>query len=259
MLTLEDVDEFSLSNAAVLAWCAELVYQDSAAVESAMQAQGYTCKYFEPDNAELCVASNAKSIVVAFRGSVSDKDWQRDLTLGTSHELGLGEVHRGWTIAVSRGWSQLVGAIQEAGPADKSLWITGHSLGGAMAVIASARLAKEMQWKARGVYTFGQPRVGDGEFAGIYEKLLPSRFYRFANQDDIVPCVPGAPFRHFGQLCYLDKSGQLSSMRGMKQIVVDTFRSWFKNPLTLIPWFATNHAISLYLQRINKLLADQAR
>lgn len=81
--------------------------------------------------------------------------------------------------------------------------VTGHSLGGAMALLAGmdydARLAK-------GVYrviTFGMPRVGNDAFARCVDERLGGRFYYVINGKDIVPRVPP---RDFG---YQHPSGQI--------------------------------------------------
>jgi hypothetical protein len=77
----------------------------------------------------------------------------------------------------------------------KALYITGHSLGGAMAVLAAARLMRGDfgAWPAealRGVYTFGQPMVGDAAFAAHVERAFGDRLFRHVFRDDVVPHLP---------------------------------------------------------------------
>jgi predicted lipase len=45
--------------------------------------------------------------------------------------------------------------------------VTGHSLGGSLAILAAADLHKS-HGKIDQVYTFGQPRVGNAQFASYY-------------------------------------------------------------------------------------------
>jgi hypothetical protein len=73
----------------------------------------------------------------------------------------------------------------------KLVWITGHSLGGALATMAAARLVGEGVLRPEqigGIYTFGQPRVGDAHFAQAY--ALGARHFRVVHDNDVVTQVP---------------------------------------------------------------------
>lgn len=93
---------------------------------------------------------------------------------------------------------------------ERPLWITGHSLGGALAVLLALQLSTIRGMKLAGLVTFGQPKVGDALLTqAITQQLLP--FYRrYVNQRDIVPKLPPLPdYRHSGQLYYFDDLDQL--------------------------------------------------
>lgn len=93
---------------------------------------------------------------------------------------------------------------------ERPLWITGHSLGGALAILLALKLSQISGSKLAGVVTFGQPKVGDVQLSqAITAQLLP--FYRrYVNQRDIVPKLPPLPdYRHSGQLYYFDDLDQL--------------------------------------------------
>ena len=80
------------------------------------------------------------------------------------------------------------------------MWVTGHSLGGALAMLFALRLKLRRGLTVAGVYTFGQPRVGNLPFSLAYDKALRTCTYRVVHADDLVPRVPwllGA-FRHCG-------------------------------------------------------------
>src|SRR5213079_949071 len=81
-----------------------------------------------------------------------------------------------------------LGAAEDA--RDKPLFLTGHSMGGALAVLTACRLAK-MGRPPVAIYTFGAPRVGDRNFCAGYS--LPT--YRIINGLDLVPEMPLASMK----------------------------------------------------------------
>ncbi|KAJ9159880.1 hypothetical protein P3X46_025335 [Hevea brasiliensis] len=94
--------------------------------------------------------------------------------------------------------------------------VTGHSLGGALAIIFPTLLAiqdeVEMLQRLLGVYTFGQPRIGDVQLGKFMEPHLHNpvtKYFRVVYSDDIVPRLPfnGKAFhyKHFGECIYYDR------------------------------------------------------
>ena len=98
----------------------------------------------------------------------------------------------------------LVAAIRDVDPARKTLYLTGHSLGGALATIAACELLAE--FPITGIYTFGQPRVGDAVTAAFIRYHYPTGYHRFVFDDDIVPRVPPG-YTHVGRLYHFDANG----------------------------------------------------
>jgi len=91
----------------------------------------------------------------------------------------------------------------------EALYVTGHSLGGAMAGIAAFRIAEDSTYarfrKAlRGVYTYGQPMIGGAELVARCKrnKLLRDGVFRHVYEKDVVPVLPPlvtGRFEHFGR------------------------------------------------------------
>ncbi|WP_437602159.1 lipase family protein [Sorangium sp. So ce590] len=105
----------------------------------------------------------------------------------------------------------------------EALYITGHSLGGALAVLTAARIytdsnIEQLRDVLRGVYTFGQPMVGNRTFARMIGKKFESKLFRHIYRKDIVPRLPPCSlgsFEHFGRE-YIEKNGRW--MRGTETV-----------------------------------------
>jgi hypothetical protein len=94
-----------------------------------------------------------------------------------------GRVHAGFLKAFQDVSDGLDAIVSARAPGQK-LWLSGHSLGGALATLAAAHLGAAV---VQGLSTYGCPRVGNAAFA----TALPRRLYdRFVHRDDWVATVP---------------------------------------------------------------------
>src|SRR5437879_4377708 len=193
----------SMANARLLGDAANIVYQDPASCEQWARKNGFFEAFdFFSNQGPLTdtngfVAQNATSMVVAFRGTDPAKpiDWMIDLNAFRETSTFPGaKVHAGFDEALGSVWGRTLNGKQilpqrllDRG--NRTVWITGHSLGGALAEMAAAR-ANLAGIPVEGVYTFGQPRLGDEVFARSMQVALGSRVFRFINNVDIVPRVP---------------------------------------------------------------------
>ncbi|MGK0224733.1 MAG: triacylglycerol lipase [Limisphaerales bacterium] len=126
-------------------------------------------------------------IVVAFRGSENDVgDWLTNADATPASEFNFGAVHQGFYKAYMSVQDEVLAAIAKARDdygKDTPVFFTGHSLGGALAVVATRLNAAAT---AGACYTYGCPRVGNYEFF----KGLKTPIYRIVNSSDLVPRVP---------------------------------------------------------------------
>jgi hypothetical protein len=192
-----------LSDPGVSAFCTSLKF-DTATTFNSADVQGYWC-------------TGADVVLLVFRGTSNPGQWLRDVRFFPSMHP-WGHVHKGFLDGVAAVETAL-SAFDKAATASSNVWITGHSLGGALAVIAAARL--KTKGFAPRVYTFGQPAVGLGDFAERFGIELPQRLWRFVNQSDIVTRVPPGPlYRHTGVVKRIVRPGVLESIAAAEAAVI---------------------------------------
>ena len=141
---------------------------------------------FDSDGTQAILVSFGKSIALAFRGTESNsiKDIKADVKAKTTQCETDGKIHSGFKEAFDTVASDIQNRIDQRDLQNKPLFITGHSLGGALATIAAKKLSH--QGGIAACYTFGSPRVGDDEWiAGIKTPI-----YRIVNAADCVPMLP---------------------------------------------------------------------
>ena len=222
---------WSPENALALAWASNLAYEDDNVVQQVTGQWGLQVSptITGPRDIQAFVAGNSNCIIVVFRGTINEKDGQFDpnnwLVNLDAIQVPIdlvfhvsGRIHDGFATAFSTLWPGIQDAIQKLQTGAQSVWITGHSLGGALALIAAAARTFADRLPFNGLYTFGQPRVGDPEFCGNCDTHFGDQYFRFVNDEDIVTRVPPRIFPHFplpdiyghcGQLRYFDAQGNL--------------------------------------------------
>lgn len=150
-----------------------------------------------PNSMSAFVAWQDDVMVIAFRGTNAGEgaDWIVNLNIFVPNEADRGVFHPGFAGAYSTMRQEIEDIVRKVQP--KYLWITGHSLGGALAAICAYELTEKKIHKPTGVMTFGQPMVGNLVLAEKMHRDFKGRFVRFVNEGDPVEKVPPF-FRHFG-------------------------------------------------------------
>ena len=128
-------------------------------------------EFFSQDTTRKCfVVHNNDFVVVSLRGTEIDNfwgaftDWLRNLELRLKPDASGGRVHEGFmqghcrSCGTTRAAASLKSYLQSllAG-GTRTLWITGHSLGAALATLAAERAVRDGGFEVSGVYTFGSP------------------------------------------------------------------------------------------------------
>ncbi|GLJ29400.1 hypothetical protein SUGI_0579650 [Cryptomeria japonica] len=191
---------------------------------------------------------DAKLIVVAFRGTqlFEADDYITDLDFSWYDFPQIGKVHLGFLEALglaNRSIDKKSSHHLETQDINKPLAyfvlcqklknllqihknakfiVTGHSLGGALAVLFLAMLfvnkEDKLLEKLLAIYTFGQPRVGDKEFGDFMNSKLKQskpKYFRVVYSNDLIPRLPFDDglfmYKHFGvclyyNCCYCQKN-----------------------------------------------------
>ncbi len=151
--------------------------------------QGFVCKRAK--------TGEASYLVIAFRGTENAlEDWLTDASAVPASDLPSGiKVHKGFwdalnkepnaenTSVLKRITEILAGNDAQDGEKKLPCFFTGHSLGGALALITTRQIAPDI---CGACYTFGAPRVANYE----YFATMKTPVFRVVNSADIVPRVP---------------------------------------------------------------------
>ncbi len=162
--------------------------------------------------------------VLVFRGTQGGiSNWLFNLSTALSPWPSGGYVHKGFKLVLMEAWEEIQ---QQLKGLSEPLYYTGHSLGGALAVLAASLTNPEA------VYSFGSPRMGNSDFVNSTKHL---NIYRVVNPRDIVACVPPIPgILHAGEPhCLPDSKAS------------ECHRSWFE-----APGFLADHSPSNYTGRL---------
>ncbi|GAB5407343.1 MAG: hypothetical protein Aurels2KO_55740 [Aureliella sp.] len=144
-------------------------------------------------------------LVVVFRGTNPPElsDWFVNLN-SVSTSTPNGPIHRGFKSAYLSLKPQLIAAVRACDA--KHIWVTGHSLGGALALACVQDLEEGERMHIDGIVTFGQPMVAKGDLAKHLDDALIGRYVRFVNRTDVVPRVP-LSFSPCGRLVWFTDNG----------------------------------------------------
>ncbi|MDC7788129.1 lipase family protein [Rhodoplanes sp. TEM] len=196
---------FDLGTARAAAWAAQLAYEDEADKRAAIARRwGVDLVAFDPPTRAALPMPHTRGVVLrrggttllAFSGTdpLVLADWLTDFMVMLDDD----GLHRGFVGALAAAWTDIAATLAGHAATDRLL-ITGHSLGGALAVLAAQRAVIEHMLVPE-VYTFGMPRVGNEAFARDYDAVLGRRTFRLVHGEDLVPTVPPSVlgFHHVG-------------------------------------------------------------
>ncbi len=223
-------------------------------------------------------AENEDMAFLVFRGSDSWRDWKNNLrarlvpmevTRPGGREPAVVRVHRGFKEAFDRIGPELLdqllprlrdnGGDTHGRALTKPLYLAGHSLGGAMAVIATIALEPH---NLAACYTFGAPRVGDS----WVDRELKTPHYRIIHGHDAVPALPPeglSRYRHTGSPVTI----QLGEPPWIKRSHRNGLIGFANSAFSFVGWLLNggpspvsqeHHRLDIYIEKLERLAAIRA-
>lgn len=201
--------------AAFAAGVCALVYHPFVQVRQSLSAEGATdVRCFDRRGTQAIAFTRGEQDWIVFRGSESFPESEMFIDWG--HDLlcvpwGWPPRHLGFALAWAKVRETVLESLRSRTPG-RGLVIVGHSLGGALALVAAYEIARAAAARLEAVITFGAPRVGawpwarayrqlaaDGNEAGPPGRRLADVTWRIHNWGDIVTYVPPLLFSHCGK------------------------------------------------------------
>jgi triacylglycerol lipase len=266
-----DADDYEPVNAWWLAEASMLAYADPAFINetlarAGLDAAGFGAHFFVRGGTQCYVLEAPDFAFVVFRGTQVDDFWASVVDIATDAQFILvsdgagGRAHKGFLQALGKVWPELGAHLRRLAEVQtRTLWFTGHSLGGALATLAAERAARELGARVGGLYVFGAPRIGDAGFkARLAAGGLERKIFRVVYDADIIARVPPAVlYQHVGRLRLIEADGRLRHLdddagpkltRRLPGDIRDAFRT--------APFFASS--LARFKLPVPKPLADHA-
>ena len=236
-----------MERALVAAKLSAYAYKTEKQAKVATKKMGFPwCKLISRDGAEVLVVKDRNDLWFAFRGTEPSKlnDVTADLKLMKNAATAGGKVHSGFQQEVNDLWMDVLAEIEhnQQLKVQKDIYMTGHSLGAAMATIAATRHSPVE------LFTFGSPRVGGPKFI----KNIKCPHLRFMNNNDIVCRIPPSwlGFRHHGEMIYFGRNGNKQDNPTWSDMFYGILNSWKR-----FKFFdgIVDHGMPIYVKAITKL------
>jgi Lipase (class 3) len=210
--------------------------------------------FSDPDtDTQAFLVKTREYAVLAFRGTEIRKRQDVKTDIATSMvSIIEGKVHTGFIDAYKSVESKIEEKLKEV--KDLPLYITGHSLGAALATIATQYLERNhlIRDQIAACYTFGSPRVGNNQF----DREFKSAIYRVVNTADIVTVIPllAMGYIHIGDVRFLE-----TTAGNVKRAIPILLRTIFflAGVIRLFGPWVNDHGIDRYREKLSAIARNR--
>ena len=252
------IETLSLDERALLfAELSQIAYFGKKEATSFARKFGFTTvEFYNVRGAEAYRFMNKRDMVFACRGTEPTQynDIKADANTWPVVSETVGRVHSGFKGEVDKLWNLIKEDIIRE-QSTRSIWLCGHSLGGAMSTIVASRCRGDAELNdPKELHTFGSPRVGWRNYVNHF----PFTHYRWVNNADIVTRVPFLIFGyvHHGECKYFNHYGNLRNLHGWQRFKDKwrgIIRGLFKGRIDSF----SDHNIGDYIKHINNRVEGQ--
>ncbi len=174
-------------------------------------------KYQSSLDPELMIISSPTTVFILFRGTddVGQSAWAEwigtDLKINQVNAGGAlvgTKLHTGFWQSFDLVRDELIATLKQFKASQKKIWLAGHSLGAALAIISGTYL-KSSGFDVQNIYAYGCPRtIGNRSFVQKVAQLLPQRVHRFEYYQDPITLLwaPGFKYQFIGQRNWYDEA-----------------------------------------------------
>lgn len=219
---------FELKDACECARLAQISYMDVEEATACIHEEFpkyTTIKFIDHDGCQMICLSDVESnqTRLVFRGSEFDtqNDIMANLNIVRGTDTTLSQnthnvdihVHGGFLEEIESIWPSIYKYIEDVCKSKyHHILLTGHSLGGALALLCGTRLAACFDLLWFDCYSFGAPMVGGTSFEACFESLYNVDHIRIVNNNDVVPrlkTLSALGYCHVGELVYLSTNHEI--------------------------------------------------
>lgn len=230
----EKAEGFNMQNSVLLGSMSQLIYAPQEIIGYVLSENlpSYKYRIVEKPNLRAVAIASSDNLILTFRGTDNATNWLSSNVDFRKADFRLGKqvikVHTGFLDAVRTLWDDgtsrsLRLSVEKycAKYPTSTIYVTGHSLGGAMAGITYLfLLSSHINRNNIEVYTFAQPKWCANDSLGLVRELVSGHYYRVVRHDDVVPTLPlkRNGFDHVGTEYNLSSGRKITSGQATSHI-----------------------------------------